>query len=113
MSAALTTERVEGTLLVRLAGEIDMANAYLLEAQIATALADANGLVVSLSDVTYFDSSGLRMLDGLVGACEAAGLPMRVVAPDPGPARFILRMCAWRRELLAHTLEEALSNLRV
>jgi anti-anti-sigma factor len=104
----LRTERRGDLLLAHLSGEIDMGNATEIEAAIVAAADGARRVVVVAEDVTYFDSSGIRMLDGLVGACEAAGVALRVVAPDPGPVRFILKMCGWRRELLAETPEEPL-----
>ena len=104
----LRTERRGDRLLAHLSGEIDLANASDIEAAIVAAADGATRVVVVAEDVTYFDSSGLRMLDGLVGVCDAAGVPLRVVAPEPGPVAFILKMCGWRRELLAATLDDAL-----
>lgn len=95
----------------RLQGEIDLANAAAVQADVIDRLGGASALVIDLTDVTYFDSSGLRMLDGLAGACRAAGLPLRVVAPEGGRPRFILRVCAWPEELVAESAEEALAAL--
>ena len=95
--------------VARLDGEIDLANAAAIEAEILGALGDAPALVVDLGQVTYFDSSGMRMLDGLARACESAGLPLRVVAPDGSPARTILRIVAWPPELIAESLDAALA----
>ena len=106
----LSVERREDVLVARLSGEIDMANAPQIEVGIAAAADGVTKVVVVAEDVTYFDSSGMRMLDGLVGACGAAGVAVLVVAPDPGPVRFILKMCGWRPELLAQTLDEALAT---
>ena len=104
-------ERHGGAHVARLAGEIDLENARLIEAEILEAFADADAVVIDLGAVSYFDSSGMRMLDGVVGACEAANLPLRVVAPDPGPARMVLRIVAWPEAMLAGSLEEALQAL--
>ena len=95
--------------VARLEGEIDLANAGEIEAEVLGSLGDAGALVVDLTDVTYFDSSGMRMLDGLAGACQSAGIPLRVVAPDPSPARLILRIVAWPEDLVVDTLEAALA----
>jgi anti-anti-sigma factor len=105
----LTLERRDGLLLARLEGEIDLANAPRIEAAIVGAADGADRIVVVAEDVTYFDSSGMRMLDGLVGVSDAAGVALRVVAPDPCAVRFILKMCGWRPELLAQTLDDALT----
>ena len=108
---SLRSERRDGTHLVLLSGEIDLENARALEAEILSGMDDAQALVVDLSDVSYFDSSGMRMLDALAGACDAAGVPLRVVAPDGGRARFILRIVAWPEALLAGSLDTALAAL--
>ena len=96
--------------VAHLEGEIDLANAAVIEAEVLEALGDAPALVVDLSAVTYFDSSGMRMLDGLAHACGAAGIPMRVVAPDGSPARMVLRIVAWPEERIAGSLDAALAG---
>ena len=96
--------------VVRLEGEIDLANAAEIEARVLTDVGDAPALVIDLTDVTYFDSSGMRMLDGLAGACERAAVTLRVVAPDPSPARMILRIVAWPGQLVVSSLDEALTG---
>lgn len=96
--------------VARLDGEIDLANAAAIEADVLAALGDAPALVVDLSAVTYFDSCGMRMLDGLARACSDAGVPLRVVAPDGSPARMILRVVAWPGELIAETVDAALAR---
>ena len=96
--------------VARLDGEIDLANAKLIEAEVLCALGDASALIVDLAAVTYFDSSGMRMLDGLARACRTAGIPLRVVAPDGSPARMILRVVAWPEQLIADTVDAALAR---
>ena len=59
----IATEHLEGTLVARLTGDIDMANIRAIEDAIATEVkSDAFGLVVDLSAVTYLDSSGIRLI---------------------------------------------------
>lgn len=107
----LTSERDGEIVLARVDGEIDLGNAQSIEAGLAQLLGDAGSLVVDLGGVTYFDSAGIRMLDGVVGLCEGSGLPVRIVAPSGGRVRFILRICAWREELLAETVEDATASI--
>ena len=48
--------------MIVVAGEIDMATAPLLERELAEAIEAGDGaLVLDLCDVTFFDSSGLRV----------------------------------------------------
>ena len=109
MSEQLSSELRGGVLVARLSGEIDLSNANELEARVLAGTGDAEALVLDLSDVTYFDSSGLRMLDGLAAACEGAAMPLRVVAPEGGRARFVLRIVAWPEAMIAESLDAALA----
>ena len=96
--------------VARLEGEIDLANYAAVEAEVIAGIGDASALVVDLTAVTYFDSSGMRMLDGLAHACEQAAIPLRVVAPEGSPARMILRVVAWPPELIAASADDALAT---
>lgn len=63
----VTTERILGTVVVRVSGEVDLYTSPLLASALKqAAAADAELVVVDLSDVTFMASSGLRaLLDGL------------------------------------------------
>lgn len=98
---ALELEQGEGGLVARLTGELDMSNAADFGEQIKARADGAARLVVDLSGLTYFDSSGVRMLDQLVGHFDAAGRELRIVAPEGGRARTVLRICAFREDLFA------------
>jgi anti-anti-sigma factor len=52
----------EGTAVLRIAGEIDLASTAAVEAQVSELCRGASKVVVDLSDVTFMDSSGLAML---------------------------------------------------
>ena len=106
-AARLDLAESGGRVVATLLGEIDLDNADRCEAEIRAAAEGATTLVVDLSGVTFFDSQGVRMLDHLVQAAEGAGQTVRVVAPDPGPARFVLRICAFREDLLVGALDAA------
>ena len=57
------TDVVDSTPIARLRGEIDMSNVGDVEEQINAAVTNkAFALIVDLSDVTYLDSAGIRML---------------------------------------------------
>ena len=97
----------EEAIVVRLAGEIDIANAGAFEARILAEGGDSGALIVDLSEVTYFDSSGVHLLDHVVAAAEGAGRSVRVVVPEGNPARTVLRICAFREDLLVESLADA------
>ena len=49
-------------------------------------------VVLDLSAVTFFDSSGVRLVDTLARECGARATPFRVVAPPGGPSRRVLEL---------------------
>jgi len=54
--------RVNGAVVVRVDGEVDLATAPALWAALERALADGDQLVLDLSAVTFIDSTGLSVL---------------------------------------------------
>jgi anti-anti-sigma factor len=83
---------LDGDVLVaRLHGEIDMANADDLRAQIVGAVPNsALGVVVDLTDVTYLDSSGVRLLFELSDRLGGRQQGLRLVAPEDAQLRRVL-----------------------
>lgn len=82
--------------VVRLDGEIDLANAGALREQ---ALEQARThlpacLVVDLGDVTYIDSAGIEMLFQLYTALDETGQTLITVAPPGAPAHRLLQLAA-------------------
>lgn len=108
----LALKRQAGALIVAMAGELDLSNAPTFEAEIRAGLGEVASVIIDLTRVTYFDSSGVRMLDHIAEASGQRGLELRIVAPSDGRARQILRICAFREELLFETLAEAMESLR-
>lgn len=99
----------DGVVLVRVSGELDLASAPGIGEQIRGGLGEVGPrVVVDLSDVSYFDSSGVRMLDELTEAVERRAGSLRVVAPEGSPARAVLRICAFRADLLDEDVARAL-----
>lgn len=103
----LAIEHDAAVLAAVLSGEIDMSNARALERDLLAAIAGASALAVDLSAVTFFDSSGARLLDRVVGHCELESIPVRVVAPEGSPARLVLRLTAFPETLIADTRDAA------
>ncbi|SDI79831.1 anti-anti-sigma factor [Actinokineospora alba] len=89
-----TTERAGDSVLVRVAGEVDLATAAELRGVLAAAadLGDARVLVADLSDVTFFGSAGLTvLLTAHERGCET-GVPFVVVPGVESSARRILEI---------------------
>ncbi len=109
--AGLQTERFGDVIVFRLEGEVDLASAPALEETMIQELPGASGMVVDLADVTFFDSSGIRMLDRMAGRSDGAGVGFRVAAPPYVAARLVLRLAVFREDLLAASVDEALAAL--
>jgi anti-sigma B factor antagonist len=70
--------------VVRLAGEIDMANAGALRSHLAEVVENRAGpIVVDLSRVQFIDSSGVQAILSVTPAGEARDRRVRVVAGPP------------------------------
>ena len=86
------TEDHDGARVVVLAGEVDVLVAPRAAARLRELVDDAPALVLDLSGVTFFDSSGVRLLDELARLCAGRGVPWCVVAPTGGPSRRVLEL---------------------
>lgn len=81
-----------GAAVARVEGEIDLASASAIGAELASACADG-ALAVDMSDVRFIDSAGVRMLVDL--AREVAGErtpPLTLVAPSGSAVRRMLEL---------------------
>jgi len=94
MTGAPLEVRLNGTVMVAaLNGEIDLANADELAAEITASVPNAAlGVVVDLSAVTYLDSSGVRLIFELSDRLRRRQQALRVVAPAGAPLRRVLEL---------------------
>jgi anti-sigma B factor antagonist len=97
--------------LVRLVGEIDLANAPAIGREIAVNMSRSGAVLIDLTAVSFLDSAGVRLLDALVGDLDQAGTPIRLVVGETGAARMTLQLCAFRDDLMATDLERAAADL--
>jgi anti-sigma B factor antagonist len=83
----------EGTdpVVVSVIGEVDLATAPLLEAELSAALATpgATGVRVDLAGVEFMDSAGLRVLVAALRTAEDSGRTLTVSAPHDRVRRII------------------------
>jgi anti-sigma B factor antagonist len=98
--------------LVRLSGEIDLANAPEIGRVIAQRASGADAVLIDLTAVSFLDSAGVRLLDALVGDLDLSGTPFRLVVGERGAARTTLQLCAFRDDVLATDLDRAAADLR-
>lgn len=77
--------------VVRLRGDIDLSNADVLVEVVEGAVPNtAQGLVLDLSDVTYFDSTGLRLVFRLARRLGDRQQALRLVVPEGARIRRVL-----------------------
>jgi anti-anti-sigma factor len=94
----------DGVVVAGLSGEIDLSNA----AEITGALLrgvpnEALGLVIDLSEVSYLDSAGVRMLAELDHRLGWRAQVLRVVAPEESRSRRVLEIAGLERVLSLDT----------
>jgi len=103
----------DGVVVAGLSGEIDLSNA----AEITDALLrgvpnEALGLVIDLSEVSYLDSAGVRMLAELDHRLGWRAQMLRIVAPEASRSRRVLEIAGLERVLsLDITVEAARTNV--
>jgi anti-sigma B factor antagonist len=73
---------------LRLSGEIDMASAPVFEEALLVALADGRPVTIDMHDVTFIDSSGLKVI--VSSAAESTSQePLTVKDPSPAVRRVM------------------------
>lgn len=107
----VATAHQDGVDLVRLAGEIDLANADGIGERVLADTAAARAVLLDLSAVAFLDSSGVRLLDRLIGAYEDRGVPCRILVAEGGPVPLILKLCAFREDLIVTDSAAAVAAL--
>lgn len=82
--------------VVRPSGDIDLANAHTLRAEMLGAVREHDGgcLIADLGAVTYIDSAGIEMLFRLFGDLEDMGRELITVAPPGSRAERLLSLAA-------------------
>ena len=109
MTLEALPERPDGVRLVCARGELDVVAAPALIADLPALLEGAMGVVFDLSGVTFFDSSGVRLVDRMTRECGRAATPLRVVAPPGTPTRQVLELVGLVDDLVTDDLPTALS----
>src|SRR5262245_8954659 len=94
MTAVLPEMReLEGVFVIRLGAEIDMTNATGLRLALGERLPnDAMGLVIDLSETTYFDSAGVHMLFDLADQLGVRQQGIAVALPPRSPIRRVFQV---------------------
>ena len=83
----MTVERTADGWIV--GGEIDASTAPTLEQAFDDLPTGDGRVVLDLSDVSFIDSSGLRVLIALAGRADEQGRPLVLDRPSPAVARLL------------------------
>jgi anti-sigma B factor antagonist len=71
-----------------LSGELDMASAPELEAAVALALPGAREIVLDIQELTFIDSTGLRVIVASLDSCKRRDTALRVTRARPQARRL-------------------------
>jgi len=105
-------DRQDGVRLLCASGELDVVVAPTLLPDVPALVESASGVVLDLSDVTFFDSSGVRLVDRLARECGRAQAPFRVVAPPGSASRRVLELVGLAGELALDDLDAAIRSVQ-
>jgi anti-sigma B factor antagonist len=83
----------EGVPVASLEGEVDIANASEVRDQLLALLSNRPpGLIVDLSNVTFFDSRGVHVMLELAERMRARNMQLRLVVPDSNMIKRVLQL---------------------
>jgi anti-anti-sigma factor len=94
----MTDARVEvsaedRSMRISLSGEIDLANAAAVEDEIREAMSNQPAIVsVDLTDLTYMDSAGVRILFTLASRLQALRITLELIVPLGSPTRRLIEL---------------------
>lgn len=103
---------VDGVQLVRAHGEIDVVTARSALAGLPELVRASSALVLDLSEVTFFDSSGVRLVDALAREIFKQDSAFRVVAPTGSRARRVLDLVGMTDPLVCEDVATAVAQVR-
>lgn len=86
---SLSIEKLPGHCVVRPEGELDVAAVPEMETALDRALEQCSNVLIDLQDVTFMDSSGLRLLLGARQRCAAADGQLEVINPGEDVQRLL------------------------
>ena len=83
----------DDVIVARITGEIDLSNASEVGEKLSGAVPNtALGMVIDLTATSYLDSSGVHLLFELGERLQRRQQQLRVVVPEGGPIRRVLRI---------------------
>jgi anti-sigma B factor antagonist len=110
--AEIEVERQAGTVVARLAGEVDMTNATHVRDELLAAVPnDVLGLVVDLEGCRYLDSAAIEVVFDMSRRLQRRRQELRLVVPDSSPLGRVLALTEVNSVAPVHsTLDSALAQ---
>jgi anti-anti-sigma factor len=91
-SATVEATTDHGAVRIRLCGEIDRDNASTVDEQICAAVSgQPTAVSVYLTNLTYMDSVGIRLLFDLASHLQKSRIALRLIAPCESPTRRLIQ----------------------
>ena len=92
-TADVVVHPVGTTVRITVGGEIDLANAAVVEEQISAAVTNqVTAVTLDLGELRYIDSAGLNILFALVSRLEVLQIALHVRVPPGSLARRVLEL---------------------
>jgi anti-anti-sigma factor len=94
MTIAWVSTSTEGdTMHIAVSGEVDLGNAAALERELRAVIAhQPRAVSVDLTDLTYLDSTGVRILFALASLLKPLRIMMKLIVPLDSPARRLIEL---------------------
>jgi anti-sigma B factor antagonist len=110
---SVSTSREEDGVVIEAGGELDLAVSRELEAALADDTLNGGHVVLDLTELSFMDSTGLRVILVAAERFGKAGTAWAVVLPEDSPVRRVLSLSETESELpLFETRESALDSVR-
>lgn len=91
-SATVDTSADHGEVRITLSGEIDLANSSTVNEQIRAAVSgQPTAVSVDLTNLTYMDSVGIRLLFDLATHLRESHIALKLIAPFESPTRRLIQ----------------------
>ncbi|MGH3814686.1 MAG: STAS domain-containing protein [Pseudonocardiaceae bacterium] len=92
-AARVKTSAENGSVRIAVSGEIDLANAAAVEDEFREAISHQPATVsVDLTELTYMDSTGMRILFGLAFRLQELRIVLELIVPLNSPTRRLIEL---------------------
>lgn len=92
-AAKVETSAEDESTRIAVSGEIDLANAAAVEDELRAAISHQPTKVsIDLTDLTYMDSSGIRILFALASRLQALRIVLELIVPLESPTRRLIEL---------------------